>query len=168
MIFFLSGCISDTETAQTRFERDLDRIKEYLRTNEILSVKEFVDSEAGIYMFWQEVSESAIAPEIGDTTLVNYTGRLLNNRVFDTSLEQVARDNNIFNPQRPYSPLEVRIGASQVIVGFEVGIRQMEEGDKATIIFPSIFGYGDDPRAGDLRNEPLIFEIELVEVKGNE
>lgn len=167
-IFFLfSGCISDSENTLSRFERELERIEEYLRNNDIVSVKELSDPTRGIYMFWQEESGSGILPFEGDTAFVNYTGRLLTNSIFDTSIEQVARDNNIFNPQREYNPLDVLMGFRRVILGFEFGIFQMEVGDKATIIFPSLFGYGDDPRAGDLRNQPLIFEINLLELRSN-
>jgi FKBP-type peptidyl-prolyl cis-trans isomerase len=166
ILLLFSGCISDSENSLSRFERDLERIEEYLRTNEIPSVKEFADPLSGVYIFWHEVSESGITPVQGDSVFVDYTGKLLTNNVFDTSIEQVARDNNIFDARRNYRPLDVLFGFGRVIAGFELGISKMEEGDKVTIIFPSIFGYGDDPRAGELRNEPLIFEIDLKEVKG--
>ncbi|MFC0658101.1 FKBP-type peptidyl-prolyl cis-trans isomerase [Mongoliitalea lutea] len=168
-IFFLfSGCISDSENSLTRFEREVERIEEYLRVNNISSVKEFSDPLLGIYMFWQDLSESGIRPIDGDSVFVDYTGKLLDNSIFDTSIEQVARENNLFNSQRNYRPLGVLLGAGRVIAGFEFGISKLEQGDKAFIIFPSLFGYGDDPRAGELRNQPLIFEMDLIEVKKND
>ncbi|UJP66184.1 FKBP-type peptidyl-prolyl cis-trans isomerase [Mongoliitalea daihaiensis] len=167
LTLFFSACISDSENTSSRFEKELDRIEEFLRTNDIPSVKELSNPDQGIYMFWQELSNSGLQTIEGDSAFVDYTGRLLDKSVFDTSIEQVARDNNRFNPNRTYEPLAVWMGFRRVIPGFEFAISQMEEGDKATIIFPSIFGYGDDPRAGELRNEPLIFEIHLIEVRGN-
>lgn len=127
-IFFLfSGCISDSENSLTRFEREVERIEEYLRNNDIPSVKELSDPLRGIYMFWQEVSDSGIIPFEGDSAFVDYTGKLLDNSIFDTSIEQVARDNNLFNPQRTYEPLGVWMGFRRVIPGFEFGISQMEQ-----------------------------------------
>src|SRR5690606_23308380 len=69
---------------------------------------------------------------IGDTLKVNYVGRLLNNRAFDTSFEDIAKDEGIYNSQRDYDPLVFRVGIGQLIAGFVIGTLQMEDGDKAT------------------------------------
>jgi FKBP-type peptidyl-prolyl cis-trans isomerase FklB len=52
-----------------------------------------------------------------------------------------------------------------VIPGFELGLLQLERGDKATIIIPSELAYGNDARQGIPQNSVLIFEVELFEVK---
>jgi FKBP-type peptidyl-prolyl cis-trans isomerase FklB len=41
----------------------------------------------------------------------------------------------------------------------------LERGDKATILLPSEQGYGGNPPAGIPLNAPLIFEVNLIEVK---
>ena len=44
----------------------------------------------------------------GQTVRVNYTGFILDGRCFDSSIESVARANNVYNEARaPYEPLEV-------------------------------------------------------------
>ena len=41
----------------------------------------------------------------------------------------------------------------------------MEKGDKATVFIPSIFGYGKNSSGEIPLNSPLIFELNLVDVK---
>lgn len=161
----LAGCVSDDENVQIILERDLAQIEKYVNENPIPSVKELVDNGTGIRIYWTAVSNSGKKPVKADTVSVNYTGKLLNNFVFDTSIESVARANNIFSPNRKYEPLRYPIGLGFTIPGFEFGILQMEQGDKATIIMPSLYGYGSQVTGAIPANSPLIFELDLLEVK---
>lgn len=161
----LAGCVSDDENVQIILERDLAQIEKYVNENPIPSVKELVDNGTGIRIYWTAVSNSGKKPEKADTVSVNYTGKLLNNFVFDTSIESVARANNVFSPNRKYEPLRYPIGLGFTIPGFEFGILQMEQGDKATIIMPSLYGYGSQATGAIPANSPLIFELDLLEVK---
>lgn len=165
VLLVFAGCISDEANLELLLDRDKQAIENYLQENLIPSVKEFVDEPTGVRVIWQELSESGIKPEVGDTLFVNYTGKLLNNNIFDTSIESIARDNNIFNSNRTYEPLGLLFGFGQVILGFEFALSVMEEGDKATTIFPSLYGYGSDDTNPDIpKNSPLIFELELVRI----
>ncbi|MDO9552701.1 FKBP-type peptidyl-prolyl cis-trans isomerase [Rhodonellum sp.] len=161
-----SGCVSEEENTQIIFERDLKNIELYLSENAIPSVKEFKDPASGLVLIWQEVSASGKLPVVGDTLKVDYVGKLSNNKVFDTSLESVAKDNDLFNANRVYAPLELLFGYGQVIPGFEYALSKMEMGDKATVIIPSIYGYGSQPVSSIPKNSILIFEIDLVGVNG--
>jgi FKBP-type peptidyl-prolyl cis-trans isomerase FklB len=167
-IGFIS-CIDEENTIEAIFEKDLKAIKEYVETSDMVNVKEFNDPVLGIRVIWQELSNSEISITRGDTISTNYTGRLLNDVVFDTSIEAVAVENNIFSSQRRYVPLRFRTSfgnfPSVVIAGFEYGLLQMERGDKATILIPSEYAYGNNPPQGIPQNAPLIFEVDLVEVK---
>ncbi len=159
-----AGCVSDEENTQIIHENDLKAIEKYLEENDLDSVKEFRDPGTGIVIIWQELSGSGILPENGDTLKVDYTGSFLNKTVFDTSLEAVARDNNIYNANREYNPLEIRYGYGQVIPGFEFGLSRMEMGDKATVLMPSLYAYGSEDIPGIPRNSALVFELDLVEI----
>ena len=57
----------------------------------------------------------------GDTVVVNYTGRLEDGTVFDSSLTE-GRE-----------PLKAQLGQGLLIKGFEDGIIEMTIGDKKTI-----------------------------------
>lgn len=68
--------------------------------------------------------------ENGKTVKVNYTGRLEDGSVFDSSLVE-GRE-----------PLTAILGQGQLIKGFESGLMGMGEGDKKTIEIESEDAYG--------------------------
>ena len=131
----------------------------------MVSVKQFEDPISGIKIIWQEISKSGIKVQDGDTLKVDYTGKLLTNKIFDTSIESIARTAGIFTNGRSYVPLKFPLGRGLLIPGFEYGVSQMEKGDKATVFVPSIFGYGNNSSGEIPPNSPLIFELNLVDVK---
>lgn len=166
ILVLAAGCVSDEENTQVIHENNLKEIDKYLADNPMTSVKEFNDTGTGIVMIWQEVSGSGISPASGDTLKIDYVGKLVSNSVFDTSIDSIARAHNVHNPNRTYEPLEFRFGIDPLIPGFEYGILQMELGDKATIIMPSLYGYASEERPGIPRNSVLVFEMDLVEING--
>lgn len=112
-----------------------------------------------------------------DTTIyINYTGRLLNGRVFDTTIKDTAKFYNLYSSSGNYEPqkviynkenhADIKLGESSVIAGFSMALYRMRKYEKLTAIFYSEYGY-----AGSNSNEripaysPLIFEIEMVEPK---
>lgn len=102
----------------------------------------------------------------GDSVMLNYTGKLTSGKVFDTSLADVAKESKTFNPQRPYTTLNMIIGVGRVIKGFDEGVLQMKKGGKYTLIIPSSLGYGEQGMQGGLIGPycPLIFDIDVVNV----
>jgi len=129
-------------------------------------VKEYSEPIEGFYMFWQvSVKPERNALLRGDTVKVDYTGKTLNNKIFDTSKEQVAKDNGIFNSNRVYQPLRYPIGRGFTITGFEFALSMMHPGEKATVVFPSRLGYGTQASGDIPANSPLVFELDLLEVK---
>ncbi|MHA7130569.1 FKBP-type peptidyl-prolyl cis-trans isomerase [Algoriphagus namhaensis] len=159
------SCIDSEQTDEAILEVDKKAIEKYLEDNPIVGVQETYDEITGIRVIWQEVSDSGLEVSLGDTVSVDYTGKLLTNRVFDTSIESVARANNIYTQTRNYIPLRFPIGNRLLIPGFEAAVAQMEAGDKATVLMPSLFGYGNNPPDGIPTNAPLIFELELISIK---
>ncbi|MBO6117642.1 MAG: FKBP-type peptidyl-prolyl cis-trans isomerase [Bacteroidales bacterium] len=100
----------------------------------------------------------------GDVVKINYTGQLLDGKVFDTSLESVAKENNKYYPSRNYEPLEFKIGEGRMIRGFEIAARQLSKGGKAVVLLPSYLAYGDRDM-GDIKPySPLLFTVELVDI----
>ena len=76
----------------------------------------------------------------GDTVSVNYTGKLEDGSVFDTSL------------QEGREPLTATLGQGQLIPGFENGLIGMSEGESKTVNIPCAEAYG-------VVNEQLIAEV---------
>ena len=103
-------------------------------------------------------------PVAGDTVKVNYTGKFLGGKVFDTSYPEVAKKAGTFNAQRPYEPLSMPVGMNGSIPGFEEGLMLFSKGTKATIILPSKLAYGEQGSQGIPPFTPLVFEIEMVNI----
>jgi FKBP-type peptidyl-prolyl cis-trans isomerase 2 len=80
----------------------------------------------------------------GDTVTIEYTGRLEDGTVFDTSRESVAEEADLdHHPDRAYDPLTVEVGDGRVIPGLEEGLVGLEAGDEETIVIEPEDGYGD-------------------------
>ncbi|WP_340153612.1 FKBP-type peptidyl-prolyl cis-trans isomerase [uncultured Marivirga sp.] len=122
-------------------------------------------TESGLfYIVTQEGSGEQ--PQQGDSVSVNYVGKLMDGTVFDTSYEELAQEAGVYNENRTYSPFSFPIGKRQVIAGWDEGLMLLNEGSKATFYIPSGLAYGQ--RGSGRRippNSPLIFDVELVEVK---
>ncbi len=74
----------------------------------------------------------------GDTISVDYTGKLQNGKVFDTSEGQ--------------SPLKFTVGSGMLIKGFDQAVIGMKKGDTKTVVIEPEEGYG-------LRDEELYVDI---------
>ena len=64
----------------------------------------------------------------GDTVKVNYTGKLQDGTVFDSSANR--------------EPLQFSVGEGQVIPGFEEAVLGMNPGDSKSVTIPSEEAYG--------------------------
>ncbi len=90
----------------------------------------------------------------GETVIVHYTGMLTDGVKFDSS-----HDKN--------QPLAFKLGAGQVIKGWDEGIARLRVGDQAILVIPSQLGYGKRGAGGGVipPDATLIFIVELVDVK---
>jgi len=104
-------------------------------------------------------------PLIGDTIQVNYVGRSLDDKVFDTSIESVARAANLNQPGRNYEPIQFVIGVDNIIQGWVEGLQLVGEGGRATIVIPSALAYGDQGSGEIKPYSTLVFDVELVKIK---
>lgn len=164
----MTSCINPDETVEVIFQKDLEAIQKYLEENPIEADKKYEIPTEGVYVYWLESTDPELNTNILrlDTVTVNYTGRLLNGEVFDSSIEQVARDNGVYDPQRNYQPLKLALGTGRgAIAGFEFATSLMRPTEKIITIFPSRLGYGSQSDGPVPPNSPMIFEIELLGVR---
>lgn len=106
-------------------------------------------------------------PEEGQVVQINYAGYLLDGTLFDTSIEEVAKANDKYNPNRDYKPFEIPYGSgARVIQGWIEGIQLMNVGDKYKLIIPPSLGYGSREIPGVIpANSWLVFDVELIGIK---
>jgi FKBP-type peptidyl-prolyl cis-trans isomerase len=146
------------EEAKTKSKEELDK---YLSDNKV----KVQPTESGLYYIETKKGNGA-KPEVGKTVKVNYTGRFLDGKVFDTNNEKEAKAAGIFNERRPYEPIEFTLGQGQVIKGWEEGIAMMKVGGKAKLIIPSNLAYGERGVNGAIPPyATLVFDVELVGIK---
>jgi len=93
-------------------------------------------------------------PKAGDTVSVSYTGWLSSDGTkFDSSLESG-------------TPFEFKLGAGEVIPGWDEGVATMRVGGKRRLIIPAELAYGEAGRPPTIPpNAELTFDIELLQVK---
>jgi FKBP-type peptidyl-prolyl cis-trans isomerase len=104
-------------------------------------------------------------PAVGDTVVVNYVGHTLAGKVFDSSIESVAKTAGLQQMGRVYEPLTFVIGGQGIIAGWQEGLQLINEGGKAMLIIPSKLAYGPNASGPDLPGfSTLVFDVELVKV----
>ena len=99
-----------------------------------------------------KVGDGTIA-ESGMTASVHYTGWLTDGTKFDSSVDS----------GRPFS---FRLGAGQVIRGWDEGVKGMRVGGKRKLTVPPDLGYGQAGTPGGPipPNATLVFDVELISV----
>ncbi len=106
-------------------------------------------TDSGLKFEDTTVGEGAQASK-GQTVSVHYTGWLENGTKFDSS-----KDRN--------EPFEFKLGAGQVIRGWDEGVAGMKVGGVRRLTIPPQLGYGDRGAGGVIPPKAtLIFEVELL------
>jgi peptidylprolyl isomerase len=109
---------------------------------------QIIDTKAG----------TGASPQTGQICVMHYTGWLYENGAkgakFDSSVDRG-------------KPFEFPIGTHRVIAGWDEGVATMKVGGKRTLIIPPDLGYGARGAGGVIPpNATLMFDVELIEIKG--
>ena len=88
-------------------------------------------------------------PTATDTVKVQYTGKLINDTVFDSSAQS--------------GPLEIQL--NKVIPGWTEGLQKINQGGKIRLYIPPHLAYGDKGEQGIPPGATLIFDVELLDFK---
>lgn len=149
------------EKLEKQKKTDDKAIVEYLKKNKL----EAKATASGLY-YLIEKEGSGPQPKRGDQVSVNYVGRFMDGKIFDTSSEEVAKKNNVYNPQRQYVPLQFPLGVQPMIKGWEEAMYLIKEGSTAKIFLPSHLAYGPAGSPPNIApNTIIMFELELVKVQ---
>lgn len=108
-----------------------------------------IETDSGLRYENLECGDGPTA-ENGDLVKVHYTLKLSDGSTFDSSEGR--------------APIEVRIGAGQVLPGFEEGLTGMRVGGHRRVIVPPELGYGARGAGEIPPNETLTFDLQLVEI----
>lgn len=127
--------------------------------------------EEGLYYIQTEPGSGDLPNDFQNIT-VDYTGTLLNGLKFDSSIDRG-------------QPLTFQLGGQQVIQGWDIGFKDLREGEKGILIIPSHLAYSINVHVAppdiieDLVNQrslsptlptdippfsPIVFEVEVIRI----
>ena len=106
--------------------------------------------ESGILMRQLERGTGDTTPQLNSIVFVNYTGRLIDGTVFDTTDGQ---------------DLPAYFRVREVIVGWQAALLRMHAGDRYEVFIPAKYGYGSMKLDGIPAWSTLCFEIELIKIQ---
>lgn len=142
-----------------------------LKTKEPVSIKKYIDdnklnvtkTDSGLYYTITKPGNGPV-PAIGDTVVVNYVGKMLNGKVFDSNIKAEAVKGKLPSMPRAYEPIRFPVGQKRVIAGWDQGLALLNKGAKATFVIPSKLAYGEQGNGPIAPFTPLVFEVELVDI----
>lgn len=96
---------------------------------------------------------NGVGAENGQTIVVNYTGKLADGSVFDSSI-----------PRK--QPFTLKLGAGEVIPGWELGLVGMKVGEERQLTIPPELAYGAAGFPPVIpANATLTFDVTLLEIR---
>jgi peptidylprolyl isomerase len=130
-----------------------------LQGEEAASIQEYITRKgikekplkSGLYFIESQAGNGA-KPKKGQKVTVHYSGFLTNGKKFDSSFDR-------------NEPFTFVLGEGQVIGGWDEGIALMKVGSAATLVIPSILGYGANGSGQIPPFAPLVFEVQLLKAE---
>lgn len=136
------------DEAKSQTDMESKTIEEYLAKNNLQAMR----TASGLYYIINKQGDGPKA-EAGKVVAVDYTGKFLDGRVFDSSKKPGGK------------PYEFVLGTGRVIKGWDEGLALLNAGGSAIFIVPSPLGYGARANGPIPPNSIMMFEVDLVSVK---
>lgn len=126
-------------------------LKEYFSKNNLNPTS----APSGLYYIIEKQGTGA-TPQKGQAVTVNYTGRTMDGKVFDSNTDPAMGH---------VQPFTFTIGNREVIEGWDEGVALLNKGSKAKIFIPSSMAYGEQGREPMIpKNAILIFDVEVTDI----
>jgi len=139
----LFSCSEEMVTYQDQLEIDIKKIEKYLTDSNLVAQS----TKSGLHYIIEQEGNGNF-PISTSQVKVRYTGKFLNDTIFDTNMSDP--DGSVFNLN------------GGVINGWKEGIPLFSVGGKGKLFVPSGLGYGSSTFFDIPANSVLIFDIELV------
>ena len=126
-------------------------LQDYFKSNNLQPSK----TASGLY-YIIETQGSGPNAAPGKAVTVNYTGRTLDGKVFDSN-----QDPSMGHAE----PFTFNLGQGQVIAGWDEGVALLNKGAKAKLFIPSGMAYGSQSPSPAIPNDAiLMFDIEVLNI----
>lgn len=133
----LAGCVGPTDIEDTTFAASLN-----------IDLSTMTKTPTGLY-YKDLVNGNGAVVVNGQTVAIHYVGNLPNGTQFDAN-----------NP--PTMPFTFKLGAGEVIAGFDQGVAGMHVGGRRQMILPPTLGYGAQVAGSIPPNSILVFTVDVV------
>lgn len=111
---------------------------------------EYIVLESGVLLRRLEEGRGTRCPKPSDIVFCNYTGRLIDGTVFDTT------DGMDLPPF-----FRIR----ELIMGWQIALTRMHQGDRYEVIIPAKYGYGAVKMDAIPAHSTLVFDISLLKIE---
>jgi FKBP-type peptidyl-prolyl cis-trans isomerase len=140
------------QKAAQQKEIDDKILQEYFTQNNLKPTK----TASGLYYIIEKEGTGA-TPAPGQMVTVNYTGKTLDGKSFDSNVD----------PQFQHvQPFKFRAGGGEVIPGWDEGVMLLKKDSKAKLFLPSPLAYGpQSPGPGVSANSILMFDVEVTDIQ---
>ena len=126
-------------------------LQDYFKKNNLKPLK----TASGLYYVILKDGAGATAKP-GETVSVNYSGRLIDGKPFDSN------EDSAYHHVEPFN---VQVGKGGVIKGWDEGLQLLKKGTKATLFIPSGLAYGPQERNPIPANAILVFDMTILDIK---
>ncbi len=140
----------EQENIKKKEAEEENKLEAYIKENKL----EMQKTASGLYYKIIKTAPDNPQAKAYDTVYVHYTGKFLDGKVFDSSLNR-------------NEPLQFVLGIGSVIKGWDEGIALLRKGEKAQLLIPSKLAYGAMGGGTIPPFSTLLFEVELVDIKPN-
>jgi len=136
---FIFGLLSQTSCSKSSAS-ETDQMTSYAAKNNIT----YVSDPSGV-LYQIITAGNSNKPRLTSTITVTYTGKLMNDKTFDSGT--------------------ITYPLNNLIPGWQIALPLIGEGGQIKILIPSSLGYGSSGSGSIPGNSPLYFDISLLKVK---
>lgn len=112
------------------------------------------NKDQGVLKVVKRQGQDGDRPMIGDKVTVHYTGKLLNGKKFDSTLDRK-------------EPFCFNLGRGRVIKAWDIALSSMQRGEVCRLLCKPEYAYGSAGNPPKIPpNASLLFEVELVDFEG--
>lgn len=160
VVLMVSGCLKDESEEQRAEEQKM--LEEYITELEQQGIN-VNETEQGLYYVVKDSGEGESPRLLEDLIEINFTGRLMDGRIIQTTSSDTAKKYGFYDSTNFYGAYRYQFG-NGFPSGFNIGLSLMQEKASYKLIIPSDLGFGGISFSGIPPYSTLIYDVTLEEV----